>query len=138
MPHNRQVAWQTKRLQSAYDVLAPDGAEIHLLVEVRGGSMVYCTLPPGQVTRAVQHRTVEEVWLCVSGTGQLWRRDAATTTAEIVELERGVAVNIPLGTDFQFRALGAQPLEVVITTIPAWPGPDEAVPTAGVWPASLT
>jgi len=136
--HNCQVGWQTKRVGAAYDLLAPDGSEIHLLVEVRGGNMVYCTLPPGQVTHAVWHRTVEEVWLCVSGAGQLWRRDAATTRGEIVELERGVAVTIPLGTVFQFRALGAQPLEVVITTIPAWPGPDEAVPTAGVWAASLT
>jgi mannose-6-phosphate isomerase-like protein (cupin superfamily) len=99
--------------------------------------MVHCTLRPGQVTRAVQHRTVEEVWFCLAGTGQLWRREAATITEEIVELHAGVAVSIPLGTAFQFRGVGAQPLELILTTMPPWPGPEEAEPVAGVWPASL-
>jgi mannose-6-phosphate isomerase-like protein (cupin superfamily) len=98
--------------------------------------MVHCTLQPGQVTRAVQHRSVEEVWFCVSGSGQLWRREGASATEEIVDLEPGVAVSIPLGTAFQFRGLGAQPLELVITTLPPWPGPEEAVPVAGTWKAT--
>ncbi len=108
-----------------------------MLVQVRSGSMVYCTLQPGQVTRPIQHRSVEEVWLCVSGQGQLWRRDPATKAEEIVGLEAGVAVSIPLRTAFQFRVVGEQPLEVVMTTMPQWPGPAEAVPAAGVWPATL-
>jgi len=137
MRHNRIVDWQTKRIGAAYDLRAPDGAEIRLLVHVRGGSMVYCTLQPGQVTRPVQHRSVEEVWLCIAGTGQLWRRDPATRAEEIVDLEPGVAVSIPLRTAFQFRAVGAQPLELVMTTMPPWPGPNEAVPAEGVWPASF-
>jgi len=136
--HNRVVEWQTHRPGADYDVLAPDGSEIRLLVQVRGGSMVHCTLPPGQVTQAMQHRTVEEVWWCTAGTGQLWRCDLATATEEVVELEAGVAVSIPLGTAFQFRARGAQPLELVMTTMPPWPGPAEAVPVAGAWPAHLT
>jgi len=135
--HNRTVDWQTKRIGADYDDRAPDGSEIRLLVQVRSGSMAYCTLQPGQVTRAVQHRSVEEVWLCVSGAGQLWRRDPATKAEEIVDLEAGVAVSIPLRTAFQFRASGAQPLEVVMTTMPLWPGPAEAVPAEGAWPASL-
>jgi mannose-6-phosphate isomerase-like protein (cupin superfamily) len=131
------VQWQTRQVSLAYDVLAPDGSEIRALVQVPGGSMVHCTLRPGQVTRAVQHRTVEEVWFCLAGTGQLWRREAATITEEIVELHAGVAVSIPLGTAFQFRGVGAQPLELILTTMPPWPGPEEAEPVAGVWPASL-
>jgi mannose-6-phosphate isomerase-like protein (cupin superfamily) len=131
------VDWQTKRIGPEYDHLAPDGSEIRLLVQVRSAGMVYCTLQPGQVTRPVQHRSVEEVWLCVSGTGQLWRRDPATKAEEIVDLEAGVAVSIPLRTAFQFRALGAQRLAVVMTTMPPWPGPSEALPADGVWPASL-
>ena len=132
------MQWQTRRIEPGYDLLAPDGSEIRLLVEVHGGSMVYCTMPSGQVTRAVQHRSVEEVWFCVSGVGQLWRKEVASATEEIVELQAGVAVSIPLGTAFQFRALGSQPLELVMTTLPPWPGPDEAVPVPGVWPASRT
>ena len=137
MSHNRTVDWQTKRMGLEYDLRAPDGSEIRQLVLVRGGSMVYCTLQPGQVTRTVQHRSVEEVWLCVAGSGQLWRRDPATRAEEVVDLEPGVAVSIPLRTAFQFRALGAQPLEVVMTTIPPWPGPSEALPAEGIWPASF-
>jgi mannose-6-phosphate isomerase-like protein (cupin superfamily) len=71
------------------------------------------------------------------GQGQLWRRDPATKAEDIVDLEAGVAVSIPLRTAFQFRAVGAHPLEVVMTTMPPWPGPSEAIPAAGVWQESL-
>jgi mannose-6-phosphate isomerase-like protein (cupin superfamily) len=72
----------------------------------------------------------------VSGVGQLWRTEIASATEESVELQAGVAVSLPLGTAFQFRALGEHPLELVMTTLPPWPGPEEAVRVAGVWPAS--
>jgi mannose-6-phosphate isomerase-like protein (cupin superfamily) len=93
--------------------------------------MVHCALRPGQVTRAVRHRTVEEVWFCVSGTGQLWLKSAEAE--EVVDLEAGVALSIPLGAAFQFRATGRQALEIVIATMPPWPGPEEAMAVDGVW-----
>lgn len=137
------MVWQTQRLKHGHgppsrcDVLAPDGSEIRLLVQVSGGSLVHCALQPGRVTRAVSHRSVEEVWFCLAGAGQLWRREAATAAEEIVPLEPGVAVSLPAGTTFQFRAVGPRTLELVITTMPPWPGPDEAIPAAGVWQARL-
>src|SRR5205085_706199 len=90
----RAVTWQTHRLGPEYDALAPDGSQIRLLVQVDRGSMVHCSLPPGAVTRAVRHRSVEEVWLCLAGRGQLWRR--AAPDEAIVDLEPGVAVSIPV------------------------------------------
>jgi mannose-6-phosphate isomerase-like protein (cupin superfamily) len=129
------MAWQTARVGADYDVLAPDGSEIRLLVQVGGASMVHCTLRPGQVSLAVRHRTVEEVWFCVGGRGQLWRRSAQAE--ETVELEVGMALSIPLGVEFQFRATGAEPLEIVITTTPPWPGADEAIAVSGHWQAAL-
>ena len=51
----------------------------------------------------------------------------------VIFLEAGVALNIPLGVAFQFRSSGSQPLELVITTVPPWPGPDEAVAVDGAW-----
>ncbi|MBV9892800.1 MAG: cupin domain-containing protein [Chloroflexi bacterium] len=93
--------------------------------------MVHCTLRPGCVTRAVRHRTVQEVWLCLAGRGQLWRHSAGSE--EVTELEPGVAVTIPLGAEFQFRTVGDAALEVAITTMPPWPGDDEAVPVQGTW-----
>jgi mannose-6-phosphate isomerase-like protein (cupin superfamily) len=116
---------------TTYDTLAPDGSEIRVLVQVERGSLVHCTLPAGQVTRAVRHRTVEEVWFCVAGAGQVWRK--ASDTEEVVDITAGLALTIPLGVTFQFRASASQPLELVITTMPPWPGPDEAVAVDGVW-----
>jgi mannose-6-phosphate isomerase-like protein (cupin superfamily) len=116
------------------DALAPDGAEIRLLVQVPRGSMVHCRLAPDEVSRAVRHRTVEEVWYCVAGRGQVWR--SANGAEEIVDVEPGVALSIPLGTSFQYRAIGPEPLEVVITTMPPWPGADEAVTVCGHWQAT--
>jgi mannose-6-phosphate isomerase-like protein (cupin superfamily) len=125
------VTWQTTRVAPTHDVLAPDGSEIRVLVQARGGSMVHCKLAPGQVTRAVRHRTVEELWFCIAGRGQVWRKSA--DGEETVDIERGVALSIPLGVAFQFRAVGAEPLEIVIATMPPWPGDDEAVGMDGHW-----
>ena len=126
-------------MAAAHDVLAPDGSEIRLLVRVSGGSMVHCTLPPGDATQAVRHRTVEEMWFCVAGAGQVWRRAAVDgerhleEMEEIVDVEPGVALSIPVGVAFQVRASGPRPLELVIATLPPWPGEDEAVRVDGVW-----
>ena len=125
------MTWDTVRPGPDVDLLAPDGSEIRLLVSVAGGSMVHCTLQPGQVSQAVRHRTVEELWYCLAGVGQLWRR--TESTEETVDLQPGTALTIPLGTSFQFRAVGSEPLELVFVTLPPWPGADEAVFVPGVW-----
>ena len=110
---------------------APDGSEIRVLVHAGGGSMVHCTLQPGQVTRPIRHQTVEELWFCVTGSGQVWRHSAEAH--EVVDIKPGTALSIPVATDFQFRASGDVPLEIVITTMPPWPGDAEAIPVSGCW-----
>ena len=97
--------------------------------------MVHCTLAPGAVTRAVRHRSVDELWLCLAGTGQVWRRRGEVE--EIVEVEPDVALSIPVGTSFQFRSTGSEPLRLVIVTMPPWPGESEAVLVEGRWPAHV-
>lgn len=129
--------WSTTRLPLTADVRAPDGSEIRTLVSVAAGSLVHCRLLPGQVTQAVRHRTVEEVWYCLSGVGQVWRRDLASSRAETVDIAPGVALTIPLGTAFQFRAGGSEPLDLLLTTMPPWPGHDEAVAESGAWESTL-
>ena len=52
---------------------------------------------------------------------------------EIVAVESGVCLTIPLGTHFQFRALGDEPLAAIAVTMPPWPGGDEAYPVEGTW-----
>jgi mannose-6-phosphate isomerase-like protein (cupin superfamily) len=44
-----------------------------------------------------------------------------------------VSLDIPLGTTFQFRSTGDEPLAAVGTTMPPWPGDDEAEPADGPW-----
>jgi mannose-6-phosphate isomerase-like protein (cupin superfamily) len=125
--------WQTRERPAAYDNLAPDTAEIRLLGRVPGASVCLGTLQPGQVSIPVTHRTVAEIWFGIEGEGEVWRRDRATGAEEVVALRPGVAVTIPLGTDFQFRNTGRDPFTFVCCTAPDWPGPDEAYRVEGRW-----
>lgn len=112
--------------------LAPDGSAVRPLVALAGGSLAHFTLSPGQVAQAVTHRTVEELWYCLSGQGELWRRQDGQEA--VVVLAPGVSATIPLGAHFQFRAIGPAPLVVLIATMPPWPGPEEAYAVPGPWP----
>lgn len=111
--------------------LAPDGSEIRSLLKLSGGSLVHCTLPAGQTTLAVRHRTVEELWYILSGTGELWRKNETRET--IAKLRPGIAVDLPLGVSFQFRTTSSEALQFLICTMPPWPGEDEAIPVEGKW-----
>lgn len=115
-------------------VTAPDGSDVRVLLGLAGGGMAHFRLAPGQVARAVTHRTVEELWYVVEGRGAMWRRQGARE--EVVVLQPGVCLSIPLGTQFQFRADPAQPLSAVAVTMPPWPGEGEAVFVDGPWPPS--
>lgn len=113
--------------------LAPDGSEVRLLLGLARGGMAHFSLKPGQVSHAVTHRTVEEIWYVTEGRGELWRKHGARE--EIVPLEPGLCVSVPLGTHFQFRAARDRSLGFIGITMPPWPGPDEAVPVVGPWPS---
>lgn len=131
------LPWSTAQLRTEVDVRAPDGSQIRTLVSVSAGSLVHCRLLPGQITHAVRHRSVQEVWYCLAGRGQVWRRALASGRDEIVDVTAGVALTIPHGTAFQFRALGGEPLDLLLTTMPPWPGAEEAVAETGPWQPSV-
>ena len=122
---------QTIQLPEDFDTLAPDGSEIRVLAATAGASMAHCSLPPGQTSLAVAHRTVEEVWYFLAGRGEVWRK--LDEQEEVVEVSRGVSLSIPLGAHFQFRNSGDKPLQFVLTSIPPWPGTEEAYRVAGHW-----
>ena len=115
-------------------VVAPDGSDVRVLPGLAGGSMAHFSLAAGRVAKAVTHRTVEEIWFVVAGRGEMWRKQGGRE--EIVALEPGVSLTIPLGTHFQFRAAPDASLAAVAITMPPWPGEGEAVFVEGVWPAS--
>jgi len=98
--------------------------------------MAHFELPPGQTSRAVTHRTVEEIWFFLSGRGEMWRRQDGQQET-IVPVESGVCLTIPLGTRFQFRSLGAEPLAALGVTMPPWPGQEEAIVVEGKWEATV-
>lgn len=123
--------WQTLTLPERYDYKAPDGSEIRLLPAMTRGSVSHCRLPAGKVTRPVRHRHVEEIWFVLQGRGQLWRRSGETE--EVAAMAPGNAFTIPAGTDFQFRAAARSELVILITTMPPWPGKEEALASTGPW-----
>jgi mannose-6-phosphate isomerase-like protein (cupin superfamily) len=125
----------TKPLPAAPDVIAPDGSEVRVLLRLAGGSMAHFRLAPDEVSIAVEHRTVEELWFITAGRGEMWRSQAGRE--EIAPLAPGVGLSIPLGTRFQFRCLGDAPLEAVGVTMPPWPGAEEAVAVEGPWAPRL-
>lgn len=125
----------TLRLPPVPTVTAPDGSDVRVLLGLQGGGMAHFELPAGQVAKAVTHRTVEEIWFVVAGRGEMWRRQG--DREEVVALEPGLCLTIPLGTHFQFRAAPDAALAAVAVTMPPWPGPDEAMPVAGPWDPSV-
>jgi mannose-6-phosphate isomerase-like protein (cupin superfamily) len=119
------------RLPARPDAVAPDGSDVRVLLSVASGSLAHFELGAGETSIAVEHRTVEEVWYFLRGRGEMWRRSGEHE--EIVEVSAEVCVTIPLGTQFQFRARGEEPLSAVGVTIPPWPGEGEATRVDGPW-----
>ncbi len=118
-------------LPSARTVVAPDGSDVRVLLGVAAGGMAHFELAAGAVSRAIVHRTVEEIWYIVSGSGNMWRKQGLRE--EIVALCPGVCLTIPVGTHFQFRASADAAVAAIAITLPPWPGEAEAVPVAGPW-----
>lgn len=129
------LEFATKRLPVAKDVVAPDGSNVRILLGLKGGGMAHFELPAGQIATAVTHNTVEEIWFFLSGRGQMWRKQAGRE--EVTDVEPGICITIPLGTHFQFRSLGDQPLAAVAVTMPPWPGEGEVVVVQGYWEPTL-
>jgi mannose-6-phosphate isomerase-like protein (cupin superfamily) len=125
------VTFRTTKLAARADVTAPDGSEVRVLATSDRGSMAQFRLRPGAISSAVVHRTVEELWFVVSGRGSMWR--SLGDDEEVVGLEPGVSLSIPVGTRFQFRATDDAPLVVIGVTMPPWPGPDEVERIRGAW-----
>lgn len=123
--------FETKHLPKEPSVVAPDGSDVRILLGLNGGGLAHFELAPNKISRAVTHRTVEEIWYFIGGRGQMWRKHADQET--IVDVQPGVCLTIPLGTHFQFRASGSEPLAAIGVTMPPWPGDGEAVLVPGTW-----
>src|SRR5215213_7087510 len=91
-PGESRMAFDSKQISSAPDAMAPDGSEVRILCQVGRGSMAHFTLPPRAVSRAMAHRTVQEVWFFLSGLGRMWRRLGGRE--ETIEVAPGTSISI--------------------------------------------
>ncbi len=123
--------FDTKALPATPDEIAPDGSDVRVLLILERGGLAHFELAAGQTSKATAHKTVEELWYILSGRGEMWRK--LGDREEIVAMEPGICLSIPTGTRFQFRSVGDEPLRVVGSTMPPWPGPSEAYAVDGEW-----
>ena len=119
------------QLPAVPDAKSPAGADIRFIMDGTTGNMIHGTVPPGQINRATVHSTVSEFWYVLEGNGQIWRKDG--TEERVTSLVPGVSIDIPVGTAFQYRNIGSQPLKFICITMPPWPGDHEAAPQDGAW-----
>jgi mannose-6-phosphate isomerase-like protein (cupin superfamily) len=112
-----------KILGTSYDSIALDGSEIRLLLETAKGGVCHCSLRKGEVSKAIHHNTVDEIWFFLKGEGELWR--IQNGKEEVVLVHSNMCIAIPQGMYFQYRNTGQSPLEILITTIPPWPVDEE-------------
>jgi mannose-6-phosphate isomerase-like protein (cupin superfamily) len=123
--------FDTKHLPLERAAVAPDGSDVRILLGLRSGGMAHFELGAGETSGAVRNRTIEEIWYFISGHGQMWREQGERS--EVVEVFAGVCVTIPLGTSFQFRCTGQEPLAAIGVTMPPWPGDEEVLEVKGPW-----
>ena len=65
----------------------------------------------------------------------MWRK--LNNHEEVVAVDPGVCITIPVGTHFQFRSFGYEPLAALGVTMPPWPGEGEAYEVAEKWPRTM-
>ena len=128
------MRFETKRMSAEPDAIAPDGSEVRVLCQLSRGGLAAFSLASKVVSKAVAHRTIEEVWYFISGHGRMWRK--LGEHEEVVEVGPGISISLPTGTHFQFRCDGMEPLVAIGATMPTWPGESEAFLVEGKWQPS--
>jgi mannose-6-phosphate isomerase-like protein (cupin superfamily) len=128
--------FETKRLPVNRDAIGPDGSDIRALLKLKGGSLAHFELAPGETSIATAHCTVEEIWYFVNGRGEMWRKK--DNQENITPVDAGICITIPVGTHFQFRSFGNEPLAAIGITMPPWPGEAEAHKVQGKWSPTRT
>lgn len=123
---------KTKTLPEHPDAKSPAGADIRFLMDGATGNMIHSTVPPHQVNRATVHATVSEFWYVLEGHGEIWRDDGVESGVTI--LVPGTAIDIPVGTAFQYRNVSGVDFKFICIAMPPWPGDSEATCVDGIWP----
>lgn len=126
---------KTTMLPEQPDAQSPAGADIRYLVDGERGNMIHSTVPAQQINRATVHATVSEFWYILEGAGEVWRDDGLESS--VTALVPGTAIDIPVGTAFQYRNVGDVELKFICIAMPPWPGDDEARFVKGKWESNI-
>jgi mannose-6-phosphate isomerase-like protein (cupin superfamily) len=122
---------KTTRLPQRAEAKSPAGADIRYLMDGTTGNMIHSTVPPHQVNKATVHATVSEFWYVLEGRGEIWRDDGQESS--VADLVPGTAIDIPVGTAFQYRNVSDSDLKFICVAMPPWPGDSEASYVPGKW-----
>jgi hypothetical protein len=90
------IQYSTVTLPDKVNYRAPDGSETRLLVDGRKGGLSYARLPVSKTASAIFHRTVDELWFCLSGEGEVCRK--LHGQEEVTKVASGVSLSLPQGT----------------------------------------
>ena len=126
---------KTTTLPGHPDARSPAGAAIRFLMDGPTGNMIHSTVPPHQVNKATVHATVSEFWYVLTGQGQIWRDDGEESS--ITDLVPGTAIDIPVGTAFQYRNIADDELTFICIAMPPWPGDADATYIEGIWEETI-
>jgi mannose-6-phosphate isomerase-like protein (cupin superfamily) len=99
------------------------------------GNMIHSTVPPHQINKATIHKTVSEFWYVLEGKGEIWRDDGSKSS--ITSLLPGTAIDIPVGTAFQYRSVSDSELKFICIAMPPWPEDSEEEYVDGIWQPSV-
>ena len=123
--------FETMTLPIQPDVRAPDDSQVRILLRLDPGSMAHFRLESGQISKAVTHRRVDELWYVVSGLGEMWRSQGGDS--EVVQLSEGLLREYSGRNLVSVRCTGEEPLCAVAVTMPPWPGEGEALFVDDAW-----
>ncbi len=126
---------KTTLLPEQPDAKSPAGADIRYLMDGTTGNMIHGTVPPQQINKATVHATVSEFWYILEGHGEIWRDNG--TESNVTQLVPGTAIDIPVGTSFQYRNVSDKNLKFICITMPPWPGDSEAAYIQGIWQPTI-
>lgn len=127
---------KTRILPEKPEAKSPAGADIRFLMHGPTGDMIHSTVPARQINRATLHSTVSEFWFVLDGHGQIWRDDGVESG--VTELVPGTAIDIPVGTSFQYRNVSDEDLKFICVTMPPWRGDVEATFVDGIWQPTVS
>lgn len=115
------------------DASSPDGsAEIRYLLQSPRGDLTHAVCPAGVVASVHELPELYEAYYLLAGRGEIWRRtgDREGVTA----LRPGRWVEMPPGTQFQYRAYDEAALVFLLMVLPTWQRDLFHTAAGGIWP----